>query len=289
MSWGWCPNMASSTSFPIRLVPSYFPTSGHWSFTGYREDTQIHRAVLPARRGRVPSVLRGIVPDPEGRKRFNVFTRGPLWAPDLLHGFERGGQRVPQDHPLQHMDLAAEWFESDQMKIALGRFASEVMIGPREKGPAPTCSASRTSTAGCSGSGGGSGVLSDKLAQFIKDNGGTIMVSSRSRQSRLRRVRPRGSSWSPARRSSQEGGGLKPQRQAALPADAATLGTSTQLPEEGPEYQLSTFSALNQAVALNEPPKYKAGGTWTSASSSRSHRGRGFSADLRGVCLRYPQ
>lgn len=158
-------------------------------------------------------------------------------------------------------DLACELFESEQMRVALARFASEVMIGPREKGTGvymfgfPHFQTWKVAIPE-----GGSGALSDSLAACIQDKGGTIRVSS------------------PIKAINVEGGEAKGvilesgEEVLAKKAIVSNLNVKQlflqmldpkDLPPDFPKkvrrIEQSSFMALHQAVALNEAPKYKAG------------------------------
>jgi len=159
-------------------------------------------------------------------------------------------------------DLAAEWFESEQMRIALGRFASEVMIGPRENGTgAYMFGFPHFHKWGVAVPVGGSGALSDALAAYIKDNGGTIRTSSTIKAIKVASGEAKGVVL--------DGG----EEILATKAVVSNLNVkqlflqmlkSEELPAGFPKkvrnIKHSTFSALNQAVALKEAPKYKVGG-----------------------------
>lgn len=158
-------------------------------------------------------------------------------------------------------DLAKEWFESEQMRIALARFASEVMIGPREEGTgAYMFGFPHFHKWGVAVPVGGSGALSEALAQCLRDMGGTIMLSSP-----IKAVRVEGG----------EAKGVVLENGDVIMAKKAVVSNlnvkqlflemvkPSELPADFPSkvkrIRQSTFAALNQAIALNEPPKYKAG------------------------------
>ena len=158
-------------------------------------------------------------------------------------------------------DLAREWFESEQMRIALARFASEVMIGPREKGTGvymfgfPHFQTWKVAIPQ-----GGSGALSDSLAACIQDLGGTIMVSSPIKSIRVEKGEAKGVIL-------ETGEELVAKKAVVSNLNVKQLFLQMVKPEDLPpdfpkkagRIQQSMFMALNQAVALNEAPKYKAG------------------------------
>lgn len=76
-------------------------------------------------------------------------------------------------------DITDDWFENDEVKVAMTRFASEMMIVPWEKGTGNAMFfISSLHNWGYAIAEGGSGMLSNALAARIVDNGGTIKVSS---------------------------------------------------------------------------------------------------------------
>jgi len=76
-------------------------------------------------------------------------------------------------------EITDEWFENEAVKIAITRFASEMMISPYEVGTGNAMFfASSLHTGGYGLVEGGSGGLSMALAACIRDNKGTIKTSS---------------------------------------------------------------------------------------------------------------
>ncbi len=159
-------------------------------------------------------------------------------------------------------DLAKEWFESEQMRIALNRWASEVMFGPQELGTGYYMFGLPHFHAwGIAWPEGGSGALTDKLAACIKDSGGTVKVSS------------------PVKAVKVSGGEVKGvilESGEEITAKKAVVSNvnvkqlflnfmkATDLPEGFQDkvrrIRHSPFSAINQSLALKEAPKYKVGG-----------------------------
>ncbi|MFH1122990.1 MAG: NAD(P)/FAD-dependent oxidoreductase [Pseudomonadota bacterium] len=158
-------------------------------------------------------------------------------------------------------DLAGEWFESEQMKIAVARFASEVMIGPRDKGTGvymfgfPHFQTWKVAVPE-----GGSGALSDSLARCIQDLGGTIMVSSPIKAIKVEGGEAKGVIL-------ESGEEILAKKAVVSNLNVKQLFLQMTKPEDLPadfptrveRIQQSNFMAMNQAVALNEAPKYKAG------------------------------
>ena len=166
-------------------------------------------------------------------------------------------------------DIVDDWFENDCVKMAVTRFASEAMIGPREKGTGISTLgfAPLLHAWGAAIPEGGSGAVSEALEAFIKDNGGTIKLSS------------------PVKSIKVEDGGAKGvvldtgEEIAAKRAVISNLNVKQLFlellkPDELPpgfvtnvkRIRYSNYAAMNQAIALNEAPKWKAGGdvdkTW---------------------------
>ncbi len=159
------------------------------------------------------------------------------------------------------IDVVEDWFESDEMKIALSRFASEVMVGPHEKGTGNAMFfVASLHTWGWGMPAGGSGELTRALAALIGDSGGTIKVSSPVKSVKVERGEAKGVIL-------ESGGEIMATKAVVSNVNVKQLFLNMLKPEELPtglpdrvrRIKPATFSALNQAFALNEPPKYKAG------------------------------
>lgn len=159
-------------------------------------------------------------------------------------------------------DLASEWFESEEMKIALARFASEVMIAPREKGTgAYMFGFAHFHRWGVAIPEGGSGALADALAACIKGYGGKVRVSSPIKAIKVEAGEAKGVILS-------TGEEIKAKKAIISNLNVKQLFLDMLNPQELPpnfqtkvkQIKLSSFAALNQSIALKEAPKYKAGG-----------------------------
>ena len=159
-------------------------------------------------------------------------------------------------------DLAEEWFESDQVKAALTRWVCENLYGARDKGSGNYINSFPFFHArGVGIPIGGSGVLSEALEACIKDNGGTVKVSS------------------PVKAVKVEGGeakGVVLDTGEEIMADKAIVSNLNvkqlfldmigpgELPDGFPEkvkrIKQGNVSVMLQLFAINEAPKYKAGG-----------------------------
>ncbi|MFH2043518.1 MAG: NAD(P)/FAD-dependent oxidoreductase [Pseudomonadota bacterium] len=159
-------------------------------------------------------------------------------------------------------DIAEDWFESDKMRIVMTRFSAEQMINPFTKGTGlylflfiPLQHKY--------GSGfpvGGSGMLSEALAQCLESLGGTIKLSNRVKEFGI---------------SGGKATGVLLDNGEEIEASKAVLSTlnikqvfpdmvsGSKLPDDFIQnvkgLKHSGFSALNQHLALKEAPIWKNG------------------------------
>ena len=164
---------------------------------------------------------------------------------------------------LSGLDVCNDWFESDELKIAATRFVSEGMVDPQVKGSGFNLLIfiPMLHKYGMAVAEGGSGALSWALERCIKDLGGTIRTSS------------------PVKSIKVEGGTAKGvvldsgEQIMAKKAVVCNLHIKQVFPDMvGAEnipsdfvnkvkrVSFASYQALCQALALNEAPKYKAGG-----------------------------
>ncbi len=158
------------------------------------------------------------------------------------------------------LDVAEDWFESDYVKIAITRYASEIMIGPKEKGTGNVMwIVVGLHSWGTAIPEGGSGALSKALEACVKDHGGTIRVSCP-----VKSVRTEGGVASGV---VLEGGEeILATKAVVSNINVKQLFLRMMRGEELPDgfqervarIRPSSFSSMNQAIALNEAPKYKA-------------------------------
>jgi phytoene dehydrogenase-like protein len=192
-----------------------------------------------------------------------TFSPPPSWGTmmSVLDASEEGREFV-RIIMSSAMDIAGEWFETEQVKVALTRFASEVMVGPWEKGTGNTMFfVSLMHSWGMGLPVGGSGALSDALAAFIVDNGGTIKVSSA-----VKSVKVEGNEVKGVVIESDEE--IMANRAVVSSVNVKQLFLNMLTAEELPSHfqekvrriKPASFSALHQAFALNEAPRYKVGG-----------------------------
>lgn len=159
-------------------------------------------------------------------------------------------------------DIADDWFENDEVKVALTRFAAEMMVSPYEKGTGNAMFFTSSLHAGGYGLvEGGSGSLCNSLAACILDNGGTIKVSSSVKSIKV---------------VSGEATGVVLENGEEIMASKAIASNlnvkqlfleildQQQLPSDFRErvkrIKPSTFSAINIAIATNEAPAFKKSG-----------------------------
>ena len=171
------------------------------------------------------------------------------------------GQGLLRSLLISGLDITNDWFESDEVKMAMTRFVSEAMMDPQVQGTGfnlfmfiPIIH-----KYGLGVPVGGSGALSEALARCIEDYGGTIRTSSTIRSFKV------------------EGGEAKgvilDTGEEILAKRAVVTNLSIrQLPEMAGEQNLppafltkvkhlrhASYQAIHQLLTINEAPKYKAG------------------------------
>ncbi len=159
------------------------------------------------------------------------------------------------------MEIVAEWFESDQMMAVIPRWMSENMLRPEERGTGLYVFGFPGShSLGAGLPEGGAGALSEALLSCIKDNGGTVKVSSLVKHVKV---------------VANEAKGVILDTGAEIMASKAIVSNlhvkqlfldmlkPDDLPDGFPEkvkrIKQGNLSLLHQVIALNEAPKYKAG------------------------------
>ncbi|MGD0856665.1 MAG: NAD(P)/FAD-dependent oxidoreductase [Dehalococcoidia bacterium] len=158
--------------------------------------------------------------------------------------------------------ISEEWFESDQMKIAVSRWATEMMVGPTENGTGVYAYGVPTIHSwGMPYPEGGSGALTQALARCLQDMGGDIRLSST-----IKSIKTDGG----------EAKGVILESGEEILADKAVIcnlaiqqvALEMLKPEVLPEgfqtkvqrLKQSSFMGLLQGVAMHEAPNYLAGG-----------------------------
>ena len=160
------------------------------------------------------------------------------------------------------MDIVDEWFESREMKAAICRYACDYMASPREynTGFNAISGLALIQNWGLALPVGGSGALSESLAAFIKDHGGTIGVSSPVVSVRTQSGEAKGVIL-------ENGGEIKASRAIVSNVNVKQLFLQMLNSEDLPSgfqkkverIKHSRYSYLNYLIAFNEAPRYRAG------------------------------
>lgn len=214
--------------------------------------------------------------DSENYRRFHDYTRqllkvasiatfspAPTWGSmmSFLSSSEEGREYIRLIMS-SSMDVVEEWFESAELKIALTRYASEVMVGPCDKGTGNTMFfVSLMHSWGMALPEGGSGKLTEALGAYIIDNGGTIKVSSPVKSIKVQGNEAKGVVL-------ESGEEIEAKKAVVSNVNVKQLFLDMLKPEDLPsgfpnrvrQIKFATFSGFPQAIALNEAPRFKAGG-----------------------------
>ncbi len=167
------------------------------------------------------------------------------------------------------IDIAEEWFENEPMLTALTRWVCESLYAPRDKGSGNYINSFPFFHARGMGIPiGGAGKLSEALEACIKDNGGTVKVSATVKAVRV---------------EAGEAKGVVLDSGEEIMADKAIVSNlhikqlfldmikpedlPDGLPEKVRRIKQGNIAAMLQVLALNEAPKYKAGGDTDRASN----------------------
>jgi len=160
------------------------------------------------------------------------------------------------------MDIASEWFESDYMRAAMCRYSAEMIINPWEKGTGwRALSLPAFQRFGTAFPEGGSGKLSEALADCVKDYGGTIRLLSPVKSIKVEGGKARGVVLESgeeilAKKAVVANINVKQIFLDMLKPEVLPAG----FPEKIRRLIPDPFSTMLQVFALNEAPKYKAGG-----------------------------
>lgn len=158
-------------------------------------------------------------------------------------------------------DIADDWFENDEVKIAMTRFASEMMVSPYEKGTGNAMLfVSSLHIGGFGLVTGGSGKLSEALATCIEDNGGTIRVSTPVKSIKVESGVAKGVVLDTgeeimAKRAIISNLNVKQLFLEMVDSTELPPGFTTKVNHIKP----STFSAMNIAIAVDKVPVFKNG------------------------------
>ena len=169
------------------------------------------------------------------------------------------GQELIRFLSLSVQDVINEYFKHPKVRIALTRWISEIMVNPATKGTGVMVFVMLGLAHMEPGGGmpvGGSGVLSEKMAQFIRDNGGTILTEHEVDQFIIEGGTCKGVRC----KNGEEFYGTK-----MVVSSCHLKNMFPGMVPEGtvsPEFQMKVdrlkhaFSAFQQSVALNEYPEY---------------------------------
>ena len=160
------------------------------------------------------------------------------------------------------MDVVEEWFESREVKAALCRYACDYMASPREYGTGfnAISGLALIQNWGLGLPIGGSGALSEALAAYIRDNGGTVIVSTLVKSIKVEGGEVKGVILA-------SGEDVKVSRAVVSNLNVKQLFLQMLRGEDLPagfqtkveRLRHSRYSYMNYLIALNEAPKYKAG------------------------------
>ena len=160
------------------------------------------------------------------------------------------------------MDIACEWFESEHMRVAMVRYAAEIMIDPLERGcGARILSLPLFQKFGIAFPEGGAGKLTEALAECVKDYGGTIRLSSPVKSIKIDGGEARGVIL-------EDGEEILAKKAVISNLNVKQLFLEMIEPEVLPSgfvekvrrIKPDPFSGVLQVFALNEAPKFRAGG-----------------------------
>jgi phytoene dehydrogenase-like protein len=162
-------------------------------------------------------------------------------------------------------DIVAERFESDELRILMTRFASEMMISPFEAGTGASAILvfELLHGVGIPFAEGGSEKLALALARCIEDHGGTIRMNMKVKSVKIENGRAKAFVLEDGEEVVGKKGLLSTFHVKQLFGENGMVdqkllppGFATKVKRIRP----STFSAINQNFALNEAPKFKAFG-----------------------------
>ena len=171
------------------------------------------------------------------------------------------------------VDIVNEWFESDEVKIAITRWATELRVGPEEAGTGAVVLfiVPYIQKYGLSFPQGGSGAISWALERCIKDLGGTIRLSSPIKSIKVEKGQAKGVIL-------ENGEEIIAKKAVVSNLNAKQLFLQMIDEDKLPPSFVkqvrglipARFQHFMQHLALNEPPHYKAeltlvGPTWWSS------------------------
>ena len=160
------------------------------------------------------------------------------------------------------VDVLDEWFESEEVKMAIIRVVAEYFLPPLESGTGNVVYAfvPFLHTLGLGIPRGGAGGLCEALERCIKDQGGSIRTSSTVKSIKVEGGKAKGvilESGEEVNANRAVVSNLNPKQLFLQMLKNGDLPSNFQKKVRGIRHSL--FSGLNIHLSLNEPPKYKAG------------------------------
>jgi len=185
----------------------------------------------------------------------------------LLEGSEYG-RELKRALLLSAIDICNDWFESEAVRIAMTRFASELMISPQTKGTGMNLYASVPfiHKFGARIPEGGSGALAEALERCFKANGGTVMVRNPIKTVKVEQGKATGvvlDSGEEVMASKLVASNLNVRQMFLEMISPEHLPVD--VPTKVRRLKQSDFMPFHQLLALNEAPKYKAEGAVNSS------------------------
>jgi len=187
----------------------------------------------------------------------------PLSAMMGLFEGSDAGRELKRALLMSSLDIVNEWFESDAIKIALTRFASENMLAPDTKGTGLNLFifVPLIHRYGAQIPEGGSGGLSEALERCFKANGGTVMLNSPIKSIKVEQGKAAGVVL-------QSGEEIVAKKLVVSNLNVKQMFLEMISPENVPadvptkvqRIKQSDHMAFHQLLSLNEAPKYKAEG-----------------------------
>ncbi len=202
-------------------------------------------------------------------KMLDMVTTGMFNCPPPFGSFvslldqSEEGRELLRAQLVSARDVCDEWFESDELKIALMRFASEGLITPQSKGIGLVLFIFIPLMHKYGGGMpiGGSGVLSQSLVRCIEHHGGTIKVSTPVKSFKISDDEVTGVILESGEELLAEKGVVTNfNAQQIFPEMVQGAKLPDGFVDKLGRLSHSEFVAINQAIALNEAPHYTAGG-----------------------------
>jgi len=159
------------------------------------------------------------------------------------------------------LEVAEDWFESEEVRAALVRSVSEVLIPPQQQGTGNFVFKFAPAVGGVVITEGGSGALTNALTRYLDDSGASILTSSpveaiKVESGEARGVVLRTGEEILAKRAIVSSLNARQLFLELLPRSAVPSSFLGSLARVRP----SVFVTMKQDIALSEAPRFKAGG-----------------------------